>query len=244
MLCMFQGLSLQYPDNRYDLVIPESEIPEWFTHQTMGDEANIKEPSNLCNEWMGIALCVVFHSHPHHQVQNQPGRLGFWFTANGKRRFPLNITIPYILSDHLWLLYLSPSYYKQNAIKLLWECDANGFAQIGIKIDTKGTSLEVKKLGFRMVYKKDIEDLNRITAQCSNNNITPYDGIDVLHHNFDNSTVAPKGNKIKRSRDDYDRAGLSGEGSSNDIPNPKRIERLAESMAYGNSDCKESSDSD
>ena len=148
---MFQGLSLQYPDNRYDLVIPGSEIPEWFTHQTMGDEANIKEPSNLCNEWMGIALCVVFHSHPHHQVQNQPGRLGFWFTANGKRRFPLNITIPYILSDHLWLLYLSPSYYKQNAIKLLWECDANGFAQIGIKIDNKGTSLEVKKLGFRMV---------------------------------------------------------------------------------------------
>uniref|UniRef100_A0A2N9G7D4 TIR domain-containing protein n=1 Tax=Fagus sylvatica TaxID=28930 RepID=A0A2N9G7D4_FAGSY len=233
-----------YPDNRYDLVIPGSEIPEWFTHQSMGDEANIKEPSNLCNEWMGIALCVVFHSHPHHQVQNEPGRLDFWFTANGKRRFPLNITIPYILSDHLWLLYLSPSYYKQNAIKLLWECDANGFAQIGIKIDTKGTSLEVKKLGFRMVYKKDIEDLNRITAQCSNNNITPYDGIDVLHHNFNNSTVAPKGNKIKRSRDDYDGAGLSGEGSSNDIPNPKRIERLTESMAYGNSDCKELSDSD
>jgi hypothetical protein len=85
---MFQGLSLQYPDNRYDLVIPGSEIPEWFTHQSMGDEANIKEPSNLCNEWMGIALCVVFHSHPHHQVQNQPGQLNFWLTANGKRRFP------------------------------------------------------------------------------------------------------------------------------------------------------------
>jgi hypothetical protein len=152
--------------------------------------------------------------------------------------------IPYVLSDHLWLLYLSPSYYNENDIKLLWECDENGFTQIGIKIEAKGSGLEVKKFGFRMVYKKDIEDLNRITAQCSNNNITPYDGIDVLHHNFDNSTVAAEGNKIKRSRDDYDGAGPSGEGSSNDIPHAKRIERLTESMAYGNSDCKESSDSD
>ena len=98
----------------------------------------------------------------------------------------------------------------------------------------------MKKLGFRMVYKKDIEDLNRITAKCSNNNITPHDDIDVLHHNFDNSAVAAEGNKIKRSRDEYDGAGPSGEGSSNDIPNPKRIERLTESMAYGNSDSKES----
>uniref|UniRef100_A0A2N9I5Q7 Disease resistance protein RPS4B/Roq1-like leucine-rich repeats domain-containing protein n=1 Tax=Fagus sylvatica TaxID=28930 RepID=A0A2N9I5Q7_FAGSY len=89
-------------------------------------------------------------------------------------------------------------------------------------------SVEVKKCGFRMVYKKDIEDLNRITAQCRNNNITPYEGIDVLHHNFDNSVVAAEGNKIKRSRDEYDGAGPSGEGSSNDVPHGKRIEKLPE----------------
>ena len=68
---MFQGLSLQYPYDRYGLVIPGSEIPEWFTHQSMGDEANIKEPSNLCNEWMGIAVCVVFRSHPNHQIDKR-----------------------------------------------------------------------------------------------------------------------------------------------------------------------------
>uniref|UniRef100_A0A2N9GEL4 Uncharacterized protein n=1 Tax=Fagus sylvatica TaxID=28930 RepID=A0A2N9GEL4_FAGSY len=98
--------------------------------------------------------------------------------------------------------------------------------KIGIKVDTRGPGLEVKKLDFHMVYKKDIEDLNRITAQCSNNNITPYDDIDVLHHNFDNSMVAAEGNKIKRSRDEYDGAGPSGEGSSNDVPHAKRIETL------------------
>ena len=161
MLCMFQGLSLQYPYDRYGLVIPGSEIPEWFTHQSMGDEANIKEPSNLCNEWMGIAVCVVFRSHPNHQIDK---RLYLDLTTKGNEELfgPTYglCFMPYFLPDHLWLLYLSTSCYEENEIKILWECDANGFAQIGIKIDTKGTSLEVKKLGFRMVYKKDIEDLN------------------------------------------------------------------------------------
>ena len=164
-------------------------------------------------------------------------------TANGKRNLRETgivfcYNIPYVLSDHLWLHSLSPSRFHENDIKLLWECDANGFAQIDMKIDTNGTALEVKKLGFRMVYKKDIEDLNWITAQCSNNNITPYDRIDVLHHNFDNSTVTAEANKIKRSRDEYDGAGPSEEGSSNDVPQPKRIERPTE---FDNSNSEESS---
>uniref|UniRef100_A0A2N9GNB1 TIR domain-containing protein n=1 Tax=Fagus sylvatica TaxID=28930 RepID=A0A2N9GNB1_FAGSY len=105
-------------------------------------------------------------------------------------------------------------------------------------LEGSSSNLKVKKCGIRMVYKKDIEDHNRITAQC-NNNITPYEGMDVPHHNFDNSTVVVETNKAKRSRDE---AGPSGQGSSNDVPHPKRIERLTEFMAQGNSDGEESSE--
>uniref|UniRef100_A0A2N9I7T0 ADP-ribosyl cyclase/cyclic ADP-ribose hydrolase n=1 Tax=Fagus sylvatica TaxID=28930 RepID=A0A2N9I7T0_FAGSY len=222
---------------------------EWFTHQSMGDEANIKEPSNLCNEWMGIALCVVFCSHPHHQIDNQNDQAHqahFRLRASGNTNLLEVFGNIHGLSDHLWLLYLCPSFYNENNRKLLWESDANGLSQIGIKIETLSSSIEMKKFGFRMVYKKDIEDLNRIMAQCSNNNITPYDGIDVLHHNFDNSTVAAEGNKIKRSRDEYDGAGPSGEGSSNDVPHAKRIERLPEfkDCDEEQSDWQKSSESD
>ena len=48
---MFQGLSPQFPRTRYDIVIRGTEIPEWFSHQSLGAELNIKEPySHLCNE--------------------------------------------------------------------------------------------------------------------------------------------------------------------------------------------------
>ena len=212
-------LGLFRPRKMYQIVIPGSEIPEWFSHQSMGAEVNIKEPVHLCNEWMGIVACYVFYQS-HNNVC-----LNFYLIANGYHIFPIAGigSDSEVLSDHLMLVYMSPSFYDATDMKFLWKCDANGFSRIGIRIQVNNPGLEVKKCGFRMVYKKDIEDLNRITAQCRNNNITPYEGIDVLLHNFDNSAVAEKGNKIKRSRDDYDGAGPSGEGSSNDIPNPKRI---------------------
>ena len=62
------------------------------------------------------------------------------------------------LSDHIWLIYLLPQYYKEKGIKLVWECDADGFSQIGVRIDGRGS--DVKKCGLRLVYKKDIKDLN------------------------------------------------------------------------------------
>nr|POE71445.1 hypothetical protein CFP56_44790 [Quercus suber] len=86
------------------------------------------------------------------------------------------------------------------------------------------------------------KDFNRFMSQRSNSGMTPYEGINVLEDSFCNSVVAAEGNKAKRSRDDYDGAGPSGEGSSNDIPNPKRIERLTEFMTHGNAGCEDSSE--
>ena len=48
---------------------------------------------------------------------------------------------------------------------------------------------------------------------------------------------AAEGYEAKRTREDYD-----GARSSNDKPHPKRIARLLEIMAHGNSDSEESSE--
>ena len=45
------------------MVIPGSVIPKWFIHQSIGAEVNIKEhSSHLCDEWIGIVVCIVFSS--------------------------------------------------------------------------------------------------------------------------------------------------------------------------------------
>ena len=139
------------------MVIPGSVIPKWFIHQSFGAEVNIKEhSSHLCDEWMGIAICFI-SSHLNFTLSCQ-------LIANGKV-MSTKIYNDYhrslgLLSDHIYLCYLLPQYYEEKDIKLLNECEANELSQISIKIETNDPSMEVKKCGFRMVYKKDIEDLN------------------------------------------------------------------------------------
>nr|POF16149.1 hypothetical protein CFP56_24175 [Quercus suber] len=103
-----------------------------------------------------------------------------------------------------------PKWFSHQSIEVRFQWDSNYF-------------LEVNKCGFRMVYEQDIEDIREmISAQSSNSTcITPYEGLDI-HHDFHNSTEAIK---MKRSRDEYEGAGASGEGSSNNVPHSKRIER-------------------
>ena len=201
------------------MIIPGSVIPKWFIHQSIGAEVNIKEPSShLCDEWIGTVVCFVFPSHLKFPLFCQ-------FIANGK---VMSSKVHYpgpnvdLFSDHIWLFYLLPQYYKENDKKLLNEWEANGLSQIGIKIETHELGVEVKKWGFRMVYKKDIEELKRTKD------------LGVLHHSFDNSVVVAEDNKAKQIRDNFDGAGPCGEGSCNDVPHPNRIERL-----HGDFDCEE-----
>ena len=164
----------------------------------MGAEVNVKEPSShLCtNDWMGIAVCVVFCHCSHNQI-NFPRSLSCDLIVNGNK---LNDSQKIVIgqnvgsSNHIWLLYLLKHYFKD--MKLLKECEANEFTQIGIKIDSDDYT-EVKKCGFRTVYKKDREDLNQTMAQNGNINIIPYEDLGVLHHNFDNSVVVGEGNIAK-----------------------------------------------
>ena len=63
-------------------------------------------------------------------------------------------------------------------------------------------------------------------AQSSNTIIIPYEDSGVLHHNFDNMAVVAEDKKAKTTQDDCDGARLSGEGSFNDLPHPKRLKVL------------------
>ena len=171
------SLPLSVLKESYNIVFPGSEIPEWFSHQNMGKEVKIKLPSHLCKN-VGIAICVVCPT------------LDYSLTANGKEiSFESGTVVP-VSADHLRLVYVTPQFLDEESNKLLREGDVNGFSQIRIKI--KSWDVKVKKWGFHMIYKKDIEDLD----------------MDVLHHNFDSLSEEVEGSS------DYNMAGPSGEGSS------------------------------
>ncbi|XP_075648783.1 TMV resistance protein N-like [Castanea sativa] len=229
------SLPLKFPET-YSILIPGSEIPEWFSHQSMGNEVKIKQPSHL-HKNMGIAICVVFCTN---SADRYPS---YTLIANGKEFYiSFCSSIDKFSSDHVSLVYVVPLYDEKDPnllggkgpLAILWKGEVNGFSQIRIQIETRGSRVKIKKWGIRMIHKKDIEDLDRTIVQYSNSSITPYDGMDVLHHNFDNSSVAVECHKVKGSRDDYNGAEPSGEGSS------KRITRHTETN--GNSDSEESSE--
>ena len=44
-----------------------------------------------------------------------------------------------------------------------------------------------------------------------------YDGMDVVHHNFDHSSMVVECHEVKRSRDDYNGAGPSGEDCDEEL---------------------------
>ena len=54
-----------------------------------------------------------------------------------------------------------------------------------------------------------------------------------LREGFNNLTVVMESNKVKQTHGDSEGAGPSEESSSNDVPNPKRIERITEFMDQG-----------
>nr|POE58298.1 hypothetical protein CFP56_05243 [Quercus suber] len=64
--------------------------------------------------------------------------------SNGKGKettcAPIIVIIDEVLANHIWLLYTQ--FYNEKSNALLWEGDANGFSQIGIKIGTSDSGME------------------------------------------------------------------------------------------------------
>ena len=192
----------------------------------MGPAVNIElHYSHLCNDFKGIAVCAVFGCATFKTFIN-------WrFIVNGKEISSPDLPDPRancitIASDHILLSYSSTTDLNVRFSKSLVEDDANGLCQIGIRFEIgaryTGSDSDsgkiVKKCGVRLLYEKDM---------------------DLDSDSDSKSTLVKEDNKVKRRRDEYDGAGPSGEGSSNDVPHPKRIERPTE---FGNSDFEESSD--
>ncbi|XP_075649601.1 TMV resistance protein N-like [Castanea sativa] len=210
------------------LLIPGSEILKWFSHQSVGNIVNAQVTHS--KEWMGMAVCFVLSFrdlHPNSlccfdcyiEVNKHEGARESAYFVN---------TFGHIDSLHLWMLYFPSHCFYENARAALSQTDENELIQMGVRIPKPhNPCFEVKKCGFRMVYKQDIEDISEMMGQsCNSSCISRYEGVGFTReYDLDNSTVVREDSILKRSRDEYDEARPSDEGCYNDVPHSKRIQR-------------------
>ena len=214
---MFQELHYQESTKkgRFDVVIPGSEVPNWFRHQSMGASINLEVPSNLFKQFRGIVVCAVFGPHQHHPHNPHHDMvLACYFIANGKDYISGGPCISFLKEfetvelDHRWFMYLLLNCFEH----LVIGSKIGDGSSCQLEIDFVG-SMEIKKCGAQMVYEEEMEDLKQSMGQseCSSNIIPYNEGVDHFEEDI----------KIKRSRDDENENGASGEGSSTHIPPPK-----------------------
>ncbi|TQD73140.1 hypothetical protein C1H46_041324 [Malus baccata] len=130
------------------MVCPGSEIPEWFSNQSVGHSLNVELPPPSCTNWLGIAFCVVFQDPKLHYDYFEIQCL-----ADVSPRI-LTKQIRSLESEHLWVFYL-----------LRRDCRGENFFFVtdsnGCRMEKEAYLKYVKKCGARLLYKQDLEELNQ-----------------------------------------------------------------------------------
>nr|XP_015866434.2 TMV resistance protein N-like [Ziziphus jujuba var. spinosa] len=160
-----QNQELSHLTGHFDIVIPGTVVPEWFRHQKMGPSVRIKLPKKWSNNnWIGFVFCVVFdvfenvpvvEDHDYLKSENSQEITCQLYTEEGPIRtgFGFNISRGTLIeSSHLWVHYISNGSFKERMA--MW----NRTSYIEASFGTGSQSLDVKKCGFRVVYKQDVEE--------------------------------------------------------------------------------------
>ncbi|TXG49520.1 hypothetical protein EZV62_025395 [Acer yangbiense] len=171
---------LQQPVNRtslFDIPLPGSEIPEWFSCRSNGNEVAIGLPDNWLNdEFMGIAMCGVFAPVPA-DLNNGFKRMSFGMSLMRNVHhfnFVIREGFTTVKSDLLWLIYVSrlrfENDYSYDTTSDEDSSDYNFASEIApvsrstcihARFDPKS---KVIKCGIRPVYKQDLEDFQELPA--------------------------------------------------------------------------------
>ncbi|XP_021809133.1 TMV resistance protein N-like [Prunus avium] len=206
----------------FTIVIPGSEIPEWFNNQSVGDSVIETLPSDSNSKWMGFAICALFV--PVQEISATATKRNFidfrcLYTSNTLAGPVYSMIVDAVASsDHLWLILLS----RQHCFRgpggrcgTYWRekcCDH----KIRFRFYTRSgrgekTWVKVKGCGVRALYEQDAEELNRTMQQYSNRKNSFYE--EVTDCDIDKSDKV-QGAITKRTREQYcNEAGPSSIGS-------------------------------
>jgi hypothetical protein len=162
-----------------DIVIPGSEIPRWFNNQSVGNSISIDlSPIVHDNNFIGLACCVVFSvtfDDPT-MTTNECGPeawLGFecgntsWVFAHCPVIFDRDLIT--VESNHTWLIYFprEPLFDFLSSMNMTFR-DLDHIIMVTPVEDGESFHVEVKKCGYRCVFKQDLQQFNLTTMHHRN----------------------------------------------------------------------------
>ncbi|KAG8479608.1 hypothetical protein CXB51_029452 [Gossypium anomalum] len=226
----------------FAVLMPGSEIPEWFSEQK--SDSSIKIPLPKDSQWIGVASCCIFINNDssrdyeiiscyaciNFRNSEQASCDGSIFRGRNRRMIGgTGWQVGPIMKDHLFLHYWSrDQLYPISMEDKYGHCETNNLRATDC-LDQKCDELElsfsdldvednakVKKCGVRIVYEKDLEEIKELqghTTQSSPN-------FEHTHqHSAHNDGSVDSTSHIKRKANIYDEAEEEG-------PQLKRMQKF------------------
>ncbi|KAH1084167.1 hypothetical protein J1N35_023928 [Gossypium stocksii] len=217
----------------FDIIMPGSEIPEWFSQQKSDSSIKIPLPINLRkdSEWIGVACCCIFVNNGASRPVEELiiGRAFIHYRKsifNGSRNGQHIRSIrgglsdlwnKSIMKDHLFLPFWSRDLlypismedkYGDRETNNLWTTDCLNQKCDELEVSfTWPRSVKVKKCGVRIVYEKDLEEIKEL--QCRTTQSSPI--FEHIHqHSAHNHGSVGSTSHIKRKRNIYEEAEEEG----------------------------------
>ncbi|KAG4123276.1 hypothetical protein ERO13_D11G316533v2, partial [Gossypium hirsutum] len=161
----------------FDIMMPGSEIPEWFSQQK--SDKSIKIPVPKDSQWIGVACCCIFVNNDASRHIEAIGCNASIFRGRNCRpidrrnRWVGRYLDKPIMKDHLFLRYFPRDELYLSLADKYGDCETNNLwttdclDQIGDELKLSFNAefgpncrcVKVKKCGVRIVYEKDLEEI-------------------------------------------------------------------------------------
>ncbi|CAL2276637.1 unnamed protein product [Prunus armeniaca] len=175
----------------FEIVTPGNRIPEWFNNQSVGDSLIVELPPCTTSIW--IALCAVFEEGAPVDHPNPPQGLYTHFQLEcrlGEGALVHSKVIDKgLVSPHLWVSCVCHYVVDKECsqMKISFHTFFNVYPD---RIYWSG----IKKCGFRLVHKQDVEELNQIMMMNHSINIST-----KAPHNSADASASASGSSHQKS---------------------------------------------
>ncbi|TYH86785.1 hypothetical protein ES332_D01G069000v1 [Gossypium tomentosum] len=202
----------------YDIFIPGSEIPKWFSSQTDDSSKSIIKmqlPPNFLNDtqFLGFAFSCIFFS----DFNNKPRReehISYTLVIHGRNfsgefrtdYFHLEGKSTRVTEDHLWIQFLPRNGIDLSSLVEL-ECEETEVSgsstdmlkerfEIEVAFEIWGINSMVKECGARIVYEEDLEEMDQTIHEHSGSTSSNFDDM----HSNSGSNGNNNGALVNRKR--------------------------------------------